>query len=140
MPKFYGHLSVGVLIGSNVPSAMQPLEVIPSVGGSPYAVRLQHSWTIYGPMQMEIKGDTVTSNRIEIKQHQNLREAVVNFFENEYAQKTDEEGSNERGASLEDEKFMQTISDGMKHDGSRFSTPLPLRNRDVNPRTVNLKQ
>lgn len=63
MPKFYGHVSIGVLIGSNCPSAMQPLEVIPSVKGSPYAVRLQHGWEIYGPVQAGISGNTVTSNR-----------------------------------------------------------------------------
>lgn len=83
-------------------------------------------------MQTGIKNVTITSNRIEIKQYKNLWEAVVDFFENEYVQKVEEEG-HEREASLEDEKFVQIIANGLRHDGERFSSSLPLRNRDLIP-------
>lgn len=56
---------------------------------------------------------------------------MVNFFENEYAQKTDKEENEDRGASLEDEKFMEIIAVRMKHDGVRFSMSLPLRRKDT---------
>lgn len=36
---------IGMLIGANVPKAMEPLQVINSIGGGPYAVRTILGWT-----------------------------------------------------------------------------------------------
>ena len=49
MPKFVPSTEIGMLIGSNCPAALEPLEVVPSEGQGPYAMRLHHSWTISGP-------------------------------------------------------------------------------------------
>lgn len=41
---------VGLLIGANVPKALEPLRVISSQGEGPYAVLTSLGWTINGPL------------------------------------------------------------------------------------------
>lgn len=43
--------NIGLLIGANVPRAMEPLEVVKSVDNGPYAVRTILGWTINGPLR-----------------------------------------------------------------------------------------
>lgn len=39
-----------ILIGTNVPRALEPLEVIRSMDGGPYAVKTVLGWTVNGPL------------------------------------------------------------------------------------------
>ena len=39
------NLEIRLLIGSNCPAALEPLEVVPSQGDGPFAVRLRHGTT-----------------------------------------------------------------------------------------------
>ena len=62
---------VDLLIGTNVPEALEPLEVVRSVDGGPYAVRTMFGWTVSGPLGGSSKTDTacmnsVTVNRISV--------------------------------------------------------------------------
>ncbi|KAI3375021.1 hypothetical protein L3Q82_021067 [Scortum barcoo] len=41
---------VEILIGMNVPRALEPLEVVRSMGGGPYAVKTMLGWTANGPI------------------------------------------------------------------------------------------
>ena len=40
---------VDLLIGADVPEALQPREIIPAAGGGPYATRVDLGWVINGP-------------------------------------------------------------------------------------------
>lgn len=42
---------IGLLIGTNVPKALEPQEVIHSVNEGPYAVRTALGWTVNGPLR-----------------------------------------------------------------------------------------
>lgn len=42
---------IGLLIGANVPRAMEPLQVTSSVDDGPYAVRTILGWTVNGPLR-----------------------------------------------------------------------------------------
>lgn len=53
---------VGLLIGANVPKAMEPLQVISSVDDGPYAVRTILGWTVNGPL----RGGMETNNSKEV--------------------------------------------------------------------------
>ena len=53
MPAFMSNVEIGMLIGSNCPLALEPLEVVPSKGEVPYAMRLRHDWTLSGPLQVK---------------------------------------------------------------------------------------
>ena len=49
MPKFIPNLEIGLLIGSNCPAAMEPLEVVPGADRGSYAMKFRHGLTITGP-------------------------------------------------------------------------------------------
>ena len=64
IPDFMENIKVGILIGSNCPIALEPLEVIPTSSDdkpSPYALRLRHGWTVHGPSSGDVrhKGEDV---------------------------------------------------------------------------------
>ena len=46
---------VELLIGANVPEAVQPREVIPAANGGPYATRVDLGWVINGPSGQKLK-------------------------------------------------------------------------------------
>lgn len=62
----------GLLIGANVPKALEPLEVINSVNNGPCVVRTVLGWTVNGPLRSgsDIVGtdklSEVTTNRISV--------------------------------------------------------------------------
>ena len=43
-------VEVEILIGTDVPSALEPLEFIRSINGGPYAVKTMLGWTVNGPL------------------------------------------------------------------------------------------
>ena len=46
LPAYNGVGSVDLLIGSNCPEAMVPLQVVTGDGNAPFAVRYKHGWTV----------------------------------------------------------------------------------------------
>lgn len=42
---------IGLLVGANVPKAMEPVELIKSINDGPYAVRTVLGWTVSGPLR-----------------------------------------------------------------------------------------
>lgn len=42
---------IELLIGSDVPKALEPIDVIRSVGDGPYAVKTMLGWTVNGPLE-----------------------------------------------------------------------------------------
>ena len=45
IPQFQPGLEIGLLIGTNCPVALEPLQVVPSQENGPFALRLRHGWT-----------------------------------------------------------------------------------------------
>lgn len=44
---------IELLIGTNVPEALEPLQIIHRVNGGPYAIRTMLGWTVNGPLKGE---------------------------------------------------------------------------------------
>lgn len=61
---------VGLLIGTNVPKAMEPWQEIHSERDGPYAVRTALGWVVNGPLRsLEMdrdKGESHTVNRLSV--------------------------------------------------------------------------
>ena len=60
-------ISIGLLIGGNCSKALEPLEVIPSKDGGPYAFRTLLGWCIVGPIGEITSCKTVSHNRIPVQ-------------------------------------------------------------------------
>jgi len=135
LPQYMPELEVGLLIGSNVPRALEPLEVFPAQGDGPYAVRMRHGWTIHGPLKVEHDGVSVGRvSACEVaKETVTPLNAVKMLCESEFV--GDESYPGEKGLSVEDRRFMNTVESGI-HEGKdgHFVVPLPFKAEDVHRR------
>ena len=71
------NVEIGLLIGRNIPSAFQPLQIIYGNDNEPWAEQYKFGWTIIGPVCLDNRGteNCATVNRIII-----LREDPQNLF------------------------------------------------------------
>ena len=141
IPDFMENIKVGILIGSNCPIALEPLEVIPTSSDdkpSPYALRLRHGWTVHGPSSGDVrhKGEDVVSHRIVVQEIESHKEiispsAILNFFEADFNDRKVEMYPGEKGMSQEDLRFMQIAEDGIGLQDGHYTLPLPFKNENV---------
>lgn len=61
---------IDLLMGTNVPKVLEPLQVIQSVNSGPYAIRTMLGWTVNGPL----KGDS--GNAMDREQLVNSEQSV----------------------------------------------------------------
>lgn len=66
---------IELLIGTNVPQALEPLQVICSANGGPYAIKTMLGWTVNGPL----KGDSGSTLSFEQPHITVNRVSVVNL-------------------------------------------------------------
>ncbi|KAL7827084.1 hypothetical protein SRHO_G00328020 [Serrasalmus rhombeus] len=119
---------VELLIGVNTPKAVEPWEIINSIGNGPYAVRTMLGWIVNGPLGS--MGDVtnhhvVTTNRISVSEIEELLIKQYNqeFPETHYTEK--------REMSLDDKKFMKILTEQVTYENSHYYLPLPFRNDNV---------
>lgn len=122
---------VGLLIGANVPKAMEPLQVINSVNGGPYAVKTLLGWTVNGPLRggSEVtrsgKVVEVTANRISVAKLEEL-------WQLQFKQDFPDAGQDEDiEMSKEDHQFMSMVSQSSRLVDGHYSVCLPVRNKSL---------
>lgn len=132
MPKFIPNLEIGLLIGSNCPAAIEPLEVVPSGDKGPYAMRLRHGWTLTGPLQVKDASThgNVTCHRITVREVEPVKEvispqAIQQMFEMDF--NDHKYGPDEYSYSQEDKRFIREVERGIRHQDGHYVIPLPFR-------------
>ncbi len=79
---------IGLLLGENVPQAMEPKEIIPSsVDHKPFAVKTNLGWIVYGPTGNN-KPAQVKVNRVKIEDV-TLDNLLVNLYNQEFKDSLD---------------------------------------------------
>ena len=130
-------LKVGILIGSNCPAALEPMEVVPIKGLGPFATRLRHGWTIYGPLEVKYQGsDDVTVNRIIIQEVEKFKEtlspiALQRMSELDFNDHVVESYPDEKGMSHEDVIFMEKAKQGLSFSDGHYTVPLQFRDEHI---------
>ncbi|XP_074606450.1 uncharacterized protein LOC141859501 [Acropora palmata] len=139
---------VGLLIGSNCPKALEPVDIVASENGGPFAVKTFAGWAIVGPLHMCNKEhSTVSCSRVAVKEVGSDRpfdhhfmvedkvkeivtpQALNKMFELDFSEKPDDK---KQGHSQEDKKFLKIVSEGIQRtDDGHYEIPLPFRSRDV---------
>ena len=79
IPEFEPDLEIGLLIGSNCPSTLEPLEVVPCQSDGPFALRLRHGRTVSGPLRIRTnygKGKII-ANRITVREVETQKEFIA---------------------------------------------------------------
>lgn len=131
---------VGLLIGSNCPKALQPMDIVASQNGGPFTVKTFAGWVIVGPLYMCNKEhSTVNCNRVATKEigsqrsfdhHFTVEDRVTPQVFNEILELDFSKRSKgkEHEYSLEDRKFQQIVNEGVKRtDDNHYEIPLPFR-------------
>ena len=115
--RYLPALSIGILIGSNCPAALEPLQVIPVTDHSPFAALLRHGWTIHGPLEINIDSmnNTMNCNPVIMQDTVSPKEAIspmslINVFEKDFNDHDIGKVSGQCGPSQEDLKFLKMSS------------------------------
>ena len=138
IPTYDSDLDIGLLIGSNCPAALVPLKVVPNVGDGPFALKLNHGWTVSGPLQVTTETSTnkVTVNRITVREMHRVKEIVtptslLKMFELDFNEHASRNLPEELGHSQEDRRFLKTVSNDIKLTSGHYQIPLPFRQSEV---------
>lgn len=123
---------IGLLIGANVPKAMEPWEVVSSIGIGPYAIRTKLGWTVNRPLRESCsctdkrKPTKTMANRIYVASLENL---WLQQFQMDFP-----EGGkhDEVEMSKEDHQLMDMVMDSTKLVDGHYVICLPVKNRMVN--------
>ncbi|KAJ8406743.1 hypothetical protein AAFF_G00296590 [Aldrovandia affinis] len=121
---------IDLLIGINVPKAMEPWHIINSQGNGPYAVKTLLGWVVNGPLNtctaMDVSGPpAMMANRILIA---DLGELIIRQYNQDFSEREYEEKSEMSG---EDKKFMEIASSSITLQDGHYHLALPLRDKDV---------
>ena len=112
---------VGLLLGANAHLAMEPLEVLPSCEGSPYAVRTRYGWIIVGASK---NAETAKVNRIAVREEvADLEDKIRNLYNNEYEGRLQ---STRKGLSEDDKRFMKMVEATKRHNEGHYEVGIPL--------------
>ncbi|KAK3753830.1 hypothetical protein QZH41_016734, partial [Actinostola sp. cb2023] len=104
IPELIPDVDVGVLIGSNCLLALEPLEVLPSGGIGPFAMRLLKTW-------VDVSCDLHVRARLWNNDHSST--------------------SDDSSLSQEDREFLSIADQGIRRVDGHYELPLPFRDPDV---------
>ncbi|XP_014665117.1 PREDICTED: uncharacterized protein LOC106807320 [Priapulus caudatus] len=119
---------VGLLIGVNVPKAMEPWDVIPSFENGPFAVKTLLGWVINGPLDnvpvTGVSSRFVSVNRIAAVSSPSLEEQVRNQFDHDFSERTIDDVIE---PSREDKQFLEAVTNSIQFKDGHYVIGLPFK-------------
>ena len=121
---------VELLIGTDAPKVLEPLEVINSKGNGPFAVRTRLGWIVNGPLGRHdgthmACHTTVQCNRISIDKVEQL---LVSQYNQDFSERASEDKPE---MSVEDRKFMECANNSVMMKDGHYYLDLPFRKNDL---------
>lgn len=121
---------VELLIGANVPEALEPWQIIRCQGGGTYIIKTMFGWAVNGPIKQQEKyavkeHSHMTVNRITVMK---LDELWEQQFKGDFPECVQEE---QQGLSKEDHQFMDFVSQSARLTNGHYCIDLPLKNEKV---------
>ena len=116
---------IGLLIGSNCPQALQPLEIRTGRGGGPFAFGTSLGWVVQGPRSRCLSaGRQVKVNIVEVGEMA-LNDLLVDMYNREFPENHSVE---EKSQSEDDRRWVRKVTTRctQQSDG-HYVIPLPLR-------------
>ncbi|XP_043220311.1 uncharacterized protein LOC122389655 [Amphibalanus amphitrite] len=109
MPRI--NAGIELMIGNNVPQAMEPWEVRHSQMNGPYAIRTKLGWVINGPVR-DLRANVIHANGTRAAAfHHGLDETLQNMYEQEFPEKN---FSVAKGMSHEDRRWMAMVQESCR--------------------------
>ena len=113
---------IGLLIASDVPEALDPVEVKHSQNGGPYATRTRMGWAVNGPLG-RFRGRSHTSSFF-LKVDPQLQQMVESFHNRDFV---DLFADDTKDMFQDEHRFMQNAEKIQFKDG-HYEIPLPFKN------------
>jgi len=113
---------IGLLISSDVPKALDPVEVKHSQNGGPYATRTHMGWAVNGPLG-RLRGRSHTSSFF-LKVDPQLQQMVESFYNRDFA---DVFADDTKEMSQDEHRFMQNAEKTQFKEG-HYEIPLLFKN------------
>ncbi|XP_028413652.1 uncharacterized protein LOC114536505 [Dendronephthya gigantea] len=114
--------AVGLLIGNDVPKALEPKEVRESSGKGPYAVRTVFGWTINGPLG---RNKTARRRANFIRSDHDLNEQFQTFCNMEF---NDSVYDTKLEMSVEDSRALGMMEGSVQLKDEHYEVALPWKN------------
>ncbi|KAG7457401.1 hypothetical protein JOB18_017993 [Solea senegalensis] len=119
---------IELLIGSDVPKALEPLQVIRSVGDGPYAIETMLGWTVNGPLGGK---DDYAQEQSEIRVNRISVVALDEQWEQQFKIDFPECVKDDQEPSKEDQQFLDLVSTSAKLVNGHYCFGLPLKDREI---------
>lgn len=116
---------VGLLIGNNVPKALEPLEVINSHGNGPFSCRTALGWMVFGVSKLRLGGSRVSSHRVLVKA--DLQQQFTDLYNQDFTERVVED----KPERSQDEKFLRKVEESIKLVDGHYQLALPFKTDDV---------
>ena len=123
---------IRLIIGNNVPKAVEPWQVVNSQEDGPYAIRTLLGWAVNGPLRNDDKvsydadnGSRISVNRTSII---SLEQQLTNHFNHDFNESTIDDKPEH---SREDYMFMNSVKSSVEHRDGHYQIGLPFRNHNV---------
>ena len=141
LPSDKVKIEIGVLIGGNCPKALEPVEMIPSQGNGPYALRTILGWCVTGPIRTSNGGSTPSkqachlvavdsSVRFTVQNElkdRTIEEMMLAMFSQDFSENQPQENQDVVMMSQEDFEFMKLMDKENQFIDGHHCLPLPLR-------------
>jgi hypothetical protein len=125
---------VDLLIGVNVPDALQPWDVVPSMENGPFAVMTAFGWVVNGPLDVirisEGSGTCmfVSVNRIEATVAPSLEDQLLSQFNYDFSERIVDDVEE---PSREDRQFLENVERSVKFEDGHYVIDLPFRDPNL---------
>ncbi|XP_050688379.1 uncharacterized protein LOC126981407 [Eriocheir sinensis] len=118
-------VDIGLLLGINVPQALEPMEVIPSTTeGGPFATRTRLGWVVFGPSTGNAV-KYVRVNRVNIEDV-TLDHLLINIYNQEFI----DVNSTKKGPSEEDRCWMAKVEESCRlTDVGHYEIGMPFKDQ-----------
>ena len=124
------NVKVGLLLGSNAFLAMEPLQVIPSIGeNSPFAVRTRYGWIVSG-----LRGTSASipvtncKTRIRTSEIQKIEQLIIQLYNKEHEESLH---SCKTGSSLKDKAWEHIVHSSIRLIRGHYEVKLPIANEKL---------
>ena len=145
-------IEIGMLIGANCMKALEPLKIIPSKDGGPYAYQTKLGWCIVRPIQNNGHQNSLKCSRVAVKdvstgklsRHYFLIEnaskdmSIEQMFEQKFYSDFTEKGAqigkidgNLEQLSKNDKRFLEILDAGTRKNGNHYEVPLPFKQKGI---------
>lgn len=137
---------IELLIGSDVPKALEPLDVIRSVKDGPYAIKTMLGWTVNGSLGGK-NDDTQEQSAISVNRISVVK--LDELWEQQFRTNFPQSVRDDQEPSREDQQFLDLVSKSAKLVDGHYCIGLPLKEREMSmpdnrgvaeQRTLNLKR